>query len=270
MARLSWIRNQSKITDPSLIPERTESYQPFPNADFISMIENMVEKAGYSITDRKFKTNKKKSQVFGVFDLDDEEDGLSTQIGMINSYDKSRRAAIAIGANVHRCSNLSFSSFKAFRMHRGKNFWDDIRAIMRSAQGRLRKGKESVQRRYDALDQIRLTDNDRDWFVGHLLCENVIGVNQVSKLKKTLTGEEDYVFGTDTWYDLNMHLTDVLKDSHPYHLVDDHMKAEDHLTKMARVKMKNMSKNGVQQSNADAVIENLQSPLEGEEKIFLN
>lgn len=261
MGRLSWTRNEAEIKDPSLIPQKTESYQPLPNSDFIQMIQSMVNKAGYSVTDKKYKTNKKRTQIFGVFDLDDEEEGLSTQVGMINSYDKSRRAAIAIGANVHICSNLSFSNFKAFRMHRGKNFWDDIRAIMRSAQGRLHKAKESVQRRYNILENIKLSDNDRDWFVGHLLCENVIGVNQVSRLKKQLIGEEDYVFGTENWYDLNMHLTEVLKDSHPYHLVDDHMEAEDHLTKMARVKLKNRD----QQHMANQ----LQSPLEGED-IFLN
>ena len=262
MGRLSWTHNQSKICDPSLIPKKTNSYQPLPNSDFIEKIERMVDNAGLSITDRKFKTNKKKTQVFGVFILNDEQDDISTQVGMINSYDKSRRAAIAIGANVHKCSNLSFSSFKAFRMHRGKNFWDDIRAIMRSAQGRIQKAKESVKRRYNILESVNLTDNDRDWFVGHLLCNNVIGVNQVSQLKKTLTGEEDYVFGTENWYDLNMHLTEVLKDSHPYHLVNDHMNAEDHLTKMCQVKLRN--------NGQSSMAENLESPLEGEDQIFLN
>lgn len=262
MGRLSWTRSEQEIVDPTLIPSKTETYQPLPNSDFIEMIHRMVDNAGLSVTDKKYKTNKKTTQVFGVFTLDDESEGISTQVGMINSYDKSRRAAIAIGANVHLCSNLSFSSFKAFRMHRGHNFWDDIRAIMRSAQGRLRRAKDSVQRRYNVLEQIELSENDRDWFVGHLLCENVIGVNQVSQLKKTLTGEEDYVFGTENWYDLNMHLTEVLKDSHPYHIVDDHMTAEDHLTKMARVKLKNQGRK--------QIASKLQSPLEGEDEIFMN
>lgn len=262
MGRLSWTQNEQSVLDPTLIPEKTESYQPLPNSDFIEMIHNMVNNAGFNVTNKKYKTNKKRTQVFGVFTLDDESNGISTQVGMINSYDKSRRAAIAIGANVHICSNLSFSNFKAFRMHRGRNFWDDIRAIMRSAQSRINKAKESVERRYNTLEQVPLSSNDRDWFVGHLLCENVIGVNQVSQLKKTLTGEEDYVFGTDTWYDLNMHLTEVLKDSHPYHLVDDHMKAEDHLTKMCRVKLENAGK--------EQMAAQLTSPLEGEEKIFMN
>lgn len=262
MGRLEWTQNETEILDKSLIPDKTESYQPLPNSTFIKMISDMVDDAGLQITNKKYKSNKKRTQVFGVFTLSDETDGVSTQIGMINSYDKSRRAAIAIGANVHLCSNLSFSSFKAFRMHRGKNFWDDIRAIMRSAQSRLHKAKESVQRRYNVLDQVLLSDNDRDWFVGHLLCENVIGVNQVSQLKKTLTGQEDYVFGTDTWYDLNMHLTEVLKDSHPYHLVNDHMNAEDHLTKMCKVKLKN--------AGETTMANKLTSPLEGEDKIFMN
>lgn len=261
MGRLSFHRNINEIIDPDLVPERTESYQPLPNKDFIEMIDDMVEGAGLTIKDRKFKTNKKKTQVFGTFLLNDREGEISTQVGMVNSYDKSRRAAIAIGAHVERCSNLSFSSFKAFRMHRGRNFWDDIRAIMRSAQSRLKTSKETIKRRYNILDQVSLSDNDRDWFVGHLLCENVIGVNQVSKLKKTLTGEEDYVFGTDTWKDLNMHLTQVLKDSHPYHLVDDHMKAEDHLTKMCKVKLKN--------ANEYDMAEKLVSPVEGQD-FFLN
>lgn len=262
MGRLEWTQNEQAITDPSLIPKKTESYQPLPNSDFIEMIYRMVDNAGLSVTNKKYKTNKKKTQVFGVFTLNDQSDGVSTQVGMINSYDKSRRAAIAIGANVHLCSNLSFSNFKAFRMHRGRNFWDDIRAIMRSAQGRLQKAKESVQRRYNILEKVPLSDNDRDWFVGHLLCENVIGVNQVSQLKKTLTGQEDYVFGTENWYDLNMHLTEVLKESHPYDLVDDHMEAEDHLTKMCRVKLQN--------SGNDAMADRLKSPLEGEDDIFMN
>lgn len=261
MGRLTWSRNRQEIIDPSLIPRKTESYQPLPNSDFIQMIEGMVGNAGLSITDEKFKTNKKRTQVFGTFLLSDEDDGVSTQVGMINSYDKSRRAAIAIGANVHLCSNLSFSNFKAFRMHRGHNFWDDIRAIMRSAQTRLHKAKESIQRRYSILEQVPLSDNDRDWFVGHLMCENLVGVNQVSKLKKMLVGEEDYVFNTDNWYDLNMHLTEVLKDSHPYHLVDDHMKSEDHLTKMCKVKLEN--------AGEVALANKLKSPLEGED-IFMN
>lgn len=271
MGNLTFHRNIDEITDPSLIPEETRSYRPLPNEQFINMVEKMVGDANFSITDRKFKTNKKKSQLFGVFTLNDKGlSGLSTSIGMINSYDKSRSAALAIGANVHRCSNLSFSSFKQFRMHKGKNFWKDIDKILDQARIHLHKAKEPIQKRYDALDELRLTDNDRDWAIGHLLCNDVIGANQVSQMKKTLTGEEDYIFGTETWYDLNMHMTEVLKSSHPYSIVDDHMQAEHHLIGMAKVKVKSMRKKGVIQSNVNDVLNNLTSPLEGEDDIFMN
>jgi len=260
MGNLTFHRNINEITDPSLVPEKTDTYQPLPNEDFIQLIDKMVDKAGLNIVDRKFKTNKKKTQVFGTFELNDKEGDFSTQVGMINSYDKSRCAALAIGAKVHLCDNLSFSSFKAFRMHRGKNFWKDIREILWKASDRLTEGKENIRERYSQLESVPLGNHDIKWVVGSLLCDNIIGHNQVSKLKRTLVGEEEYEFGTDNWYDLNMHLTEVLKSSHPYHIVDAHMEAENYLVKLCKVKLRN--KGLFEKANF------LVGPLEGEDLIM--
>lgn len=275
MSDLEFHSNIDEVTDPSLIPEETDSYKPLPNETFIKKIYNMVNRANLQVESQRFKTNRKKTQVFGTFKLNDSDGQFSTQVAMINSYDKSRSAALAIGANVGACSNLSFSSYKAFRMHKGKNFWRDINEIMHEASKRLTDGKKSIQSRYNTLEKVELSGNDQDWVLGHFLRSGVLGVNQVSHLKKTLTGEIDYVFGTDNWFHLNMHVTESLKKSHPYNLVDDHMKAEGRLVKMCQGKLKTQKSRLDQQGTSgtrreiDEMIEGLTSPLDNED-IFLN
>jgi len=224
--RLQFHRNQSRIVDPSLVPAKTESYVPLPNSVFIEKIENMVDRAGFSIVDRRFKSTRDVKVVFGTFALNDNDTGIRTQVGMINSYDKSRKAGIAIGAQVHKCSNLSFSSMKKFRVHTGRNFFRDVNAILQKAQDNLQNESNKVRQRYMGLRQVPLKDSSISYLMGKLFYDGVIKVTQLNLLRKQLKGQKSYVFGRDNLFDFNMHVTEVLEGSHPYHLIENFMDSE--------------------------------------------
>lgn len=228
-----------EVTNPTLVPEKTDTYVPLPNAKLISLTKEMVGNAGLDVVDAKYKMNKAGTQFFGALALNDADDGISSQVAMVNSYDKSRAAGIALGARVDACWNLSFSHFKRMKRHFGKEetFMEDLNDILAAARERIRKEADIVRQRYSTLKNVKLTGKDAAFLSGTLFFRGLLGASQMMDLRRHLTGETDYVFGRKTWFDFDMHLTEILKQTHPYHLVDHHMEAEEFIIEQAKQRL---------------------------------
>jgi len=224
-----------EATDPDLVPEKTETYTPLSNLEVIRQVRNKAGRMGYDISMERYLMNKKRSQFFGTFVLENEEGGISSQIGVCNSYDKTRSAIVALGASVHRCSNLSFSTFKKFRKHTG-DVHGDFEDMVENAFGRVEDETQRIRQRYNLLREVDLNDEDAAYLLGRLLYDLQVPVTLVNATKKSLLND-DFVFGNDTWFDFHMHLTDALKESHPRNMVEDHISTEEMLVGEAKARM---------------------------------
>jgi hypothetical protein len=221
-----------EATDPTLVPEQTETYTPLSNLEVIGEVRKQAGNLGYDITAERYLMNKKRSQFFGTFVLGNQDGGISSQIGICNSYDKTRSAIVALGASVHRCFNLSFSTFKEFRRHTGE-IGDDFEDMVTNAMGLVEEETERIRERYDLLKEVSLNNDNTSYLLGKLLYELQLPVTLVNSTKKSLLAG-DYVFGNDTWFDFHMHVTEALKESHPRNLVEDHIATEEFMVREAR------------------------------------
>lgn len=224
-----------EATNPDLVPEKTDTYTPLSNREVIRHVRSQAQTMGYDISMERYLMNRTRTQFFGTFVLENEDGGISSQIGVCNSYDKTRSAIVALGASVHRCSNLSFSTFKKFRKHTG-DVGGDFEGMVERAFGRVEDETRRIRQRYDLLRQVDLNDEDAAYLLGRLLYDLQVPVTLVNATKKSLL-DDDFVFGNDTWFDFHMHLTDALKESHPRNLVEDHITTEEMLVGEAKARM---------------------------------
>jgi hypothetical protein len=221
-----------EATDPTLVPDQTDTYTPLSNLEVIGEVRKQAGNMGYDITTERYLMNKKRSQFFGTFVLGNEDGGISSQIGICNSYDKTRSAIVAVGASVHRCFNLSFSTFKEFRKHTGE-IGDDFENMVENAMGLVEDETDRIRDRYDLLKQVDLNNDNTSFLLGKLLYDLQLPVTLVNATKKSLL-DDDYVFGDNTWFDFHMHVTQALKESHPRNLVEDHIATEEFMVGQAR------------------------------------
>ena len=110
------------------LPEHNESYAVIPHIDVIENTTNMLNAAGFTITEEIYRANANANVAQGIYHIKptnshDIDVINETEIGMMfgwtNSYDKSTRFQCAIGGYVMVCSNgmvagdmMSYSSIQ--------------------------------------------------------------------------------------------------------------------------------------------------------------
>jgi len=102
-------REEAFRTD--IIPVRTRTYHPVTNEELISMTHKVAEEHGLILTNEELGMNKKKTQMFAMFEVEGKDffdNQIKMMLGLINSYDGTLSAKSLFGSKVNICSNLSF------------------------------------------------------------------------------------------------------------------------------------------------------------------
>lgn len=93
------------ILNPSLIPARTESYQPISHGDVIAMTLAALDKNGLSVLSEHYSSAQDGLQAAGSYSIAGGDDEMLIRLMWQNSYNKTRTLKWCIGAHVFICGN---------------------------------------------------------------------------------------------------------------------------------------------------------------------
>jgi hypothetical protein len=186
------------------VPESTRTYTAIPNGLVVASIEQEIEKAGLKIYSEHYKTNGKGNQVIGTFSIASDDADMGMMIAFQNSYDKSKRLAVAVGGHVFICTNGAVvgDAITLNKKHQGSIFFE--------MQESIHKGVDVMFERYEKLrgDKERMLNVTMDKrtiseLVGRMYIEEaLITAEQLSVLKKELdepTHEYDNIENNSLW-----------------------------------------------------------------------
>ena len=216
------------------VPKQTETYTPVPNALILRSIEERAEANGLIIHDTKYLMNRTGKQAFISWSFETPElPSMRRQIGVVNSYDKSRSLGCATGAEVAKCDNLDFSDFRRLRRHT-TGIMEDFDDILDATFQNLDKGFQKVVGDYKYLHGIPLGKDAIPELVGKAFMDDeIITSTQLNVLKRSIQGGD--LWGTDTYLDLLMHFTEAMKSSHPGEIIQNHMSAREWVRSQADI-----------------------------------
>ena len=93
-------------------PQRTETWTPISHEYLIDEVSRTLDASKMKIKEESHALTRDGKRYFGLFRIEGEDlasKDYSTVMGLRNAHDKCFPAAIAFGASVFVCDNLSFS-----------------------------------------------------------------------------------------------------------------------------------------------------------------
>ena len=101
-------------------PEFTKTWHPVSHSKVLTALENAVKTADIAIRDKQYSLNQEGLNMFGVWNLDIQHDGMNWAMGIRNSLNKKFAVGVCAGSHVMVCDNLAFTGqFVEFRKHTG-------------------------------------------------------------------------------------------------------------------------------------------------------
>lgn len=98
----------------NLIPEATNTYQPFSNEEMILMINKVARMYDMELTNEELGMDIKGMRFFGVYAVEGFDffgGRIKLIVGFCNSYNKSMSGRVCIGGDVIVCSNRCFYAY---------------------------------------------------------------------------------------------------------------------------------------------------------------
>ena len=157
--------DNSEISTADLVkvatPSKTDSYQPIPHADLVSIFREQMKAASLTIKQEVHTTARFGQRYFGLFEIDMGKKGTSgTVVGLRNSHDKSFPAGICAGNAPFVCSNLVFHNEIVFGRRHTTNLLRDLPQIISRAIGALGDMWTKHETRVTKYAETPLTDDE--------------------------------------------------------------------------------------------------------------
>tara|TARA_R110000744_G_scaffold60794_4_gene125822 strand:- start:26982 stop:27809 length:828 start_codon:yes stop_codon:yes gene_type:complete len=209
------------------LPEHNESYAVIPHIDVIENTTNMLNAAGFTITEEIYRANANANVAQGIYHIKptnshDIDVINETEIGMMfgwtNSYDKSTRFQCAIGGYVMVCSNgmVAGDMMSYSRKHTGSAA-QEIKMQIANQIKNAEKHYKVILKDRDALKIVSLDIKKQSELLGRLYIEKkIINSTQINIIKREME-EPSYNYNVDktsAWHFYN-NVTHALKETHP-------------------------------------------------------
>lgn len=196
------------------IPPKTHSYTPVPNEVLIEMIKEKLDRLNYAIEAERYEMNRTQSQIFGVMELKDGDNGMRMNLGFRNSYDKSLSVGFVAGATVIVCSNLMFEGeIKIMRKHTNRVF-KDLGDLIEDAVEVIDHNFEILNRDSHQLKALPMGKTEMARLAGQFFIEeDLITSSQLNVVKREIN--DSPLFTGETVWDFYNHLTEGCKVGHP-------------------------------------------------------
>jgi len=204
---------ERKVLDMVPTPESTDSWQPIPHHQLVGAIEERVKGSGFEIVQQVHGLTREGDRYFGMIQVANgsNPDDYGLVIGIRNSHDKSFPAALALGAGVFVCDNLSFSGeIKLARRHT-RFISRDLPQLVSRAVGMLGGHREVQTKRIACYKETELKDAEAHDAIINALDARVIGTNKVMPVLKEWREPSHDEFRPRTVWSLFNAFTEVLK-----------------------------------------------------------
>lgn len=205
------------------IPHKTDSYSPVAHQDVVNEVHENLDKLGLNVKDKKYRANKKGTQVIGNFDVESGDSDFDFRLAFRNSYDKSMSLAFVAGVSVMICSNGMIAGEMQFvRKHTGTilqemrfkvgNAIKDFHDIMKKSQD------HSYQMKNIQIDKTATAELCGRFFME----QDIITSSQLNTIRDELANPSYNDFQDPTLWSLYNHTTHALKTTHPTKYLDKH------------------------------------------------
>lgn len=161
-------------------PPKTTSYTPIPFMEIVQLlVARIYREFGSQVGLRMgMGVNAKGTRLFCAIAIMLHE-MRNPMLGMRTSHDKSMSVGLAAGLHLFVCDNLAFSGdfLKYLRAHTGKA-WEDLEMAILGSVAKLEMHFNAIDNEAMQLDNISLDQRDGYGFIGELIGERVLTIQQ--------------------------------------------------------------------------------------------
>jgi len=217
------------------VPQATNTYGPVAHETLFERVEAEIQRNNWEVEDVSYRGAMNNDVVIAYYTLATKSNlPVKPMIGIINSYNKTRRVGIACGARVMICMNGMISGeATAAKVHRSK-VMDHLDQMIHVTLGSLRKTFGDISN-----DIVNLKEHKLDGMteVSHILGElyvrdSILTPTQASVVKTEITDSIHFSMKEDTEsfnsWNLYNNVTEALKRSHPLNEFKDYHKVHDY------------------------------------------
>jgi hypothetical protein len=205
------IENRTQLSGIEL-PPTTRSYCPVGHDTFVDLVQDKLADAGYRFGTEKHALTKEGKRYFGLVELlsGQENEQHALVAGIRNSIDKSFPAAVAFGANVFVCDNLSFTGeIKVSRKHT-TNIMRDLPDLVVKAVSQTGLFARNQERRFEFYQDANIRSKTADHLIIEMVRRGAINTSRVEKVVREWD-EPSHDFGGRTAWRLFNAATEALK-----------------------------------------------------------
>lgn len=221
---------QKSDTYGVMIPPKTESYIPVPNRVFIEEVETELKKRGISVQKESYTLSGKGNIMTGKMQLEMGDDDLQMTIGLMNSYDKSKKLGIGAGGNVIICDNGMFiSDFQKLRKHTG-DVLETMHTMIQNTLQYITDTLEDLQYYKAAYKEIQVKPSVVHELIGEMFMqEDLLRSTQLNRYKEYANADANPFKGDSLW-DFYNNITEVYKLENPFSYFSTHIDFQDFIT----------------------------------------
>lgn len=203
-------------------PARTDTYVPILHKDLAELVLEQGDKQCFAVRNTDYSVAKNGNIMRGIFAFIGDDPAMDMQIGIVNSYDKSRTVTIGLGSQVFICQNGMVSAdYTMKRKHTG-SVEEDIKFMI----------EESVKKLYDEyrrnievrnrLFEIEVSKSKYAELIGRMFIEeDIITSTQLNIVKREFN--ESKLFPEPTAWSMYNHVNQALKSGHPADYITQHV-----------------------------------------------
>ena len=217
------------------VPSATNTYGPVAHETLFERVEKEIARNNWTVEDISYRGAMNNDVVIAYYTLATKSNlPVKPMIGIINSYNKTRRVGIACGARVMICMNGMISGeATAAKVHRSK-VMDHLDQMIHVTLGSLRKTFGEINKDINDFREHRL---DGMTEVSHILGElyvrdSILTPTQASVVKNEISDSVHFAMQEDTdsfnSWNLYNNVTEALKRSHPLNEFKDYHKVHDY------------------------------------------
>lgn len=161
----------------TLMPEPTKTHQCIQHGDFVDMVEDAANDAGFVFGEMHHALWRDgDARYFGLTELkhSNENAEFALMLGIRNSYDKSISAQLLLGARVYICANMSYSASNVVGRKHTTHIMRDLNGLVVEQIQKTEAFAKIQEERFDAYREHKITDTRADRLMINMLRTDAI------------------------------------------------------------------------------------------------
>ncbi len=175
------------------VPDSTDTYVSIPNKLIIDTLDTILSANNHVITKKIYRVGRLGKQMSFLYMIASNDSDLSMMLGGYNSYDKSRRFAIATGAVVNVCINgMINSEFQSIRKHTGR-IKEDLYYLISDAVLKVRENYDKAQKEMKQMRDFKISPEIVYELIGEMVVsEELLTYRQIALVQKEFISNANF------------------------------------------------------------------------------